>query len=421
MAGPGKRRLLIASCALFLMLSLYTAAATLVRHIGLKRMNRKLVEVARLGLITHPYMLVPDHLPDSENLYVDLRRAADRFSRILMDNQVLGLVLRQGGVISPSKGVIDALDESAAECSKVVDGLFTASRNKSRIQSSYSEMHAWTNAASRCDTFSSYNFTEDLDTLTFVYDVCRAFLWNRAKHSDFDACVRILTIMSRIALAQDATPTLQDLTVKWSHHGGFLVAFEELVRSKPDVDVSSVDIMLDKETFEEAWKSANVAAFSIELNRISCESGRHRSFLGAFTDPRGYMFFGHDMSERLERWREFAASGFGMSSADSGARMNATAVASALAITGSYHARFSYQSQLQVFALLLRYKKDHNRYPATLAELAPAYTSRVPVDPATGSDFSYGFVGGKLVLSGFNGGGLSQGASQPARCEMVLP
>jgi hypothetical protein len=89
----------------------------------------------------------------------------------------------------------------------------------------------------------------------------------------------------------------------------------------------------------------------------------------------------------------------------------------------SYLARFEYQARVPVSALfqqvletevarraaivrlaLLLYRRDHDKYPASLSELVPDYLPEVPKDPFTGNmqNLSYALRGGESSLAPFH-------------------
>jgi hypothetical protein len=82
---------------------------------------------------------------------------------------------------------------------------------------------------------------------------------------------------------------------------------------------------------------------------------------------------------------------------------------SALAV-GAWQTRHRTQLNLAILALASeRYRLDHGRWPATPAELVPAYLSTVPFDPHKVGPLHWKPTGGNLILYSVGENGIDNG------------
>jgi hypothetical protein len=79
-------------------------------------------------------------------------------------------------------------------------------------------------------------------------------------------------------------------------------------------------------------------------------------------------------------------------------------------VVGAWQTRHRTQLNLAILALASeRYRLDHGRWPATPAELVPAYLSTVPFDPHGGGPLHWKITGGNLILYSVGENGIDDG------------
>jgi hypothetical protein len=83
-------------------------------------------------------------------------------------------------------------------------------------------------------------------------------------------------------------------------------------------------------------------------------------------------------------------------------------------VVGAWHTRHRTQLKLAILALASeRYRVDHGRWPATPAELVPAYLSTVPFDPHEGVPLHWKTTGDNLILYSVGENGIDDGGIWP--------